>query len=231
MKKLIVVCMMPLIAACGEGSAGCGPAPVEPLAADHPLVNPESVAMQMEPPDSFDVRLATSQGPVTLRIHRAWSPLGAQRVYNLARHGYFDGSRFYRVLPGFVAQFGMSASPAANRTWNERPLVDETPRALNRAGTVAFAQAGADSRTAQLFINYRHNEALDLEGFTPVGRVTDGMPVLYRLYSDYGETAPAGRGPDFGCMISHGTDYLERRYPRLDVIDSVTVETAVPDAP
>lgn len=209
---------------CGGGSAGCGgDPPPNDLPADHALLNPDAPGLRVEPPDSFDLRLATTKGDVVIRVFRDWAPLGAARVYNLARNGFYDGSYFYRVLPGFAAQFGMNGRPAVDAVWQGQRLPDEPRRELNVPGTVAFAKAGPATRTTQLFMNYGYNEGLDREDFAPVGRVVDGMGAMYALDSGYGEVRPQGSGPAFGCILSHGNDYLSRRYPRLDRIERATV--------
>lgn len=211
-----------LLTACADSP--CGPAPSAPvLPPDHVLLHPEAAEMRVVPPDSFDVVLETSEGALRVRITRAWAPLGAYRFYNLARNGFYDGARFFRVLPGFAAQFGMSGHPAVDSVWLAQPLPDDPPRVPTAAGTLSFAMAGPDTRTTQLFFSYDSNEMLDAQGFTPVGRVVDGMDVLFRLYAGYGEVPPQGTGPSFGCIASHGNEYLSRRYPQLDSIQRVRV--------
>lgn len=160
-----------------------------------------------------------------MRVFTAWGTLGATRFYHLVRHGFYDGARFFRVLPGFAAQFGMSGRPAIDSTWASEPLPDEPPRVRTDRGTLSYAMAGPDSRTTQLFFSYRGNEALDAQGFAPIGRVVDGMEVLYRLHADYGEVAPQGNGPSFGCIASHGNQYLSRRFPALDSITTARILT------
>jgi peptidyl-prolyl cis-trans isomerase A (cyclophilin A) len=221
---LLTACAATGLAGCAGGSAGCGgdPPPSE-LPPDHVLLDPAAPAMRVVPPDSFDVLLETTKGDVVIRVIRDWAPLGAYRVYNLARNGFYDGSYFYRVLPGFAAQFGMSGRPAVDQVWHEQTMPDDPRRESNAAGTVAFAKAGPDSRTTQLFISYSHNEGLDRQDFVPIGRVVDGMGVLFTLYSGYGETQPQGTGPAFHCILSHGNQYLARRYPRLDRIERAVV--------
>jgi peptidyl-prolyl cis-trans isomerase A (cyclophilin A) len=208
---------------CG-GSAGCGgDPPPNDLPAGHALLNPDAPALRVEPPDSFDLMLATTKGDVVIRVFRDWAPLGAARVYNLARNGFYDGSYFYRVLPGFAAQFGMSGRPAVDQVWQAQRLPDDPRREPNVPGTVAFAKAGPATRTTQLFVNYGYNEGLDREDFAPIGRVVVGMGAMYALHSGYGETRPQGTGPAFTCVLSHGNEYLSRRYPRLDRIERATV--------
>jgi peptidyl-prolyl cis-trans isomerase A (cyclophilin A) len=213
-----------LLAACG-GDEQCGGAPPPAdIPADHVLLNPDSPELKQLPPDSFDVRFETTKGDVVVRIYRDWAPMGVFRFYNLARHGFYDGSRFFRVLPGFAAQFGMSGRPQVDQVWHGQPMPDDPRRASNRAGTLTYAKLGDDSRTTQLFFNYGENVALDDQGFAPIGRVVDGMGSLYLLHSGYGETQPQGAGPYFGCILSHGNAYLSRRYSRLDYIERVTIE-------
>jgi peptidyl-prolyl cis-trans isomerase A (cyclophilin A) len=209
------------LTACGDPCDG--PPPPEVYPSDHPLRNPDSEAMRQLPPDSFDVVFETSQGDVTVRIYREWAPMGVFRFYNLVRNGFYDGSRFYRVLPGFVAQFGMSGHPEVDRVWHDRPIPDDPRRASNLTGTLTYAKAGADSRTTQLFFNFGQNVVLDDDGFAPIGRVIDGMGALFLLHGGYGDTPPRGKGPGFDCMLSHGNGYLDRKYSRLDMIRRIRI--------
>ncbi|HEX2167905.1 MAG TPA: peptidylprolyl isomerase, partial [Longimicrobiales bacterium] len=156
------------LAACGGSPCG-PPAPASALPSDHPLLNPEDPTMNQVPLDSFDVVMETSEGTVRVRVYRDWAPRGAARFYNLARHGFYDGSRFFRVLPGFAAQFGMSGIPAVDSVWLEQPMPDDPATVPTDAGTLTYAMAGPDTRTTQLFFSYRANEALDAQGFAPIG--------------------------------------------------------------
>jgi peptidyl-prolyl cis-trans isomerase A (cyclophilin A) len=210
-----------LLAACGGSPCGA-PGPAR-FASDHVLMDPSSPELRQVPPDSFDAVFHTTEGTMRVRVVREWAPLGAYRFYNLARQGFYDGSRFFRVLPGFVAQFGTSGDAAVDRIWHEQKLPDDPRRVPNTAGTLTFASAGPDTRTTQLFFAYRSNEMLDQQGFTPIGRIIEGMDVLFRLHSGYGETPPQGRGPVFGCMLESGNAYLERRFPALDAVDRVEI--------
>jgi peptidyl-prolyl cis-trans isomerase A (cyclophilin A) len=211
-----------LTAACGGGQCGGRP-PANDLPRDHVLLRPDAPELRQIPPDSFDARFVTTQGDVIVRVYRDWAPMGAYRFYNLARNGFYDGSYFFRVLPGFAAQFGVNGRPQVDRLWHSMPMPDDPRRASNRTGTLTYARAGADSRTTQLFFNYADNVGLDEQGFAPLGRVIAGMGELYRLHGGYGETQPQGRGPDFGCMLNHGNAYLARRYPSLDRIERVEI--------
>lgn len=216
-----------LLVACTDRPCGSAPPPsgIEP---DHILLRPDAPALNEVPPDSFDVVFETSEGAVRVRIMRDWSPVGVGRFYNLTRHGFYDGARFFRVLPGFAAQFGMSGRPEIDSTWMKRPLADEPPAVPTGAGTLSYAMAGPDTRTTQLFFSYRGNEMLDAQGFAPIGRVVEGMEVLFRLNAEYGEVPPAGTGPSFACIASHGNHYLARRYPELDSILQARVVVAGP---
>lgn len=216
-----VLRMVPVLAvamaACSDDPCGGAP-PSSDVPPVHVLLHPDSAALKVVPPDTFDVRFETTEGDITVRVFRLWSPLGVYRFYNLARNGYYDGSRFFRVLPGFAAQFGLSGRPAIDQVWADQPLPDDPPAMQNRAGTLAFATAGPNTRSTQLFFNYRDNPLLDEQGFTPFGRVISGGDALLRLHSGYGEVQPAGTGPYYGCMLTHGNAYLEEQYPELDYI-------------
>jgi peptidyl-prolyl cis-trans isomerase A (cyclophilin A) len=176
------------------------------------LLDPHSPDMQVKAPASYRVRFETSAGPFVLTVTRAWAPLGADRFYNLVRHGYFDGARFFRVLPGFVAQFGINGNPAVSARWREATISDDPVTQHNLRGTITFATAGPNTRTTQLFINYADNTSLDSRGFAPFGRVVEGMDVVDQLYSGYGES------PDQGLIQLRGTAYLASAFPKLDSI-------------
>jgi peptidyl-prolyl cis-trans isomerase A (cyclophilin A) len=212
------------LAAAGCESGGC-PRVDPPRATEEQrvLLDPASPEFDAVPPDTFLVQLETTSGEILIEVIREWAPLGAARFYNLVRHGFYDGSAFFRVLPGFMAQFGVHAVPEVQAKWNDRAISDDPVRQSNRRGTVTFATAGPDTRSTQLFINYGDNSRLDGLGFAPIGRVVRGMAVADRFFSDYGETAPTGQGPEFPCMLTGGRAYLERRFPRLDGIVKATL--------
>jgi peptidyl-prolyl cis-trans isomerase A (cyclophilin A) len=174
-------------------------------------------------PDSFRVRFATTAGTFTVEVHRTWAPRGADRFYELVRDGYYDGNRFFRVLPGFVAQFGISGDTAASARWRGRPIADDPVRKSNTRGTLAFAAAGPNTRTTQVFVNLTDNSRLDGMGFAPFGEVVDGMSTVDSLYAGYGEGAPRGQGPDQGRIQREGNRYLEDSFPKLDAIDSARI--------
>ncbi len=222
--------LLPL--ACAGG--GCpNVATPEPGPAHQTLLDPSADVVRVTPPDTFDVAFETSVGNFTVQVYREWAPLAAYRFYNLARNGYYDGNRFFRVIPGFVAQWGAHGVPAVNRVWHEATIPDDPLRVSNLRGTITFAAAGPDTRAAQVFINMRSNEGLDVLGFAPFGRVTEGMGTLLSLYGEYGDFPPEGSGPDYGCIAEKGNAYLERDFERLDSILTARVvrESARAEAP
>ena len=160
-----------------------------------------------------------------IEVHRDWSPQGADRFYNLVRTGYYDGVRFFRVISGFMAQFGIHGDPAVSARWRERRIPDDPVRQSNVRGAVSYAMAGPNTRTTQLFINFGDNSRLDGSGFSPFGQVVEGMDVVDRLNAEYGEGAPRGAGPDQSRIQAEGNAYLERDFPRLDFVRRATVLT------
>jgi peptidyl-prolyl cis-trans isomerase A (cyclophilin A) len=180
--------------------------------------NPASPALAAQAPDSFRARFETTKGDFVIAVHRAWAPLGADRFYNLVRSGYYDDVRFFRVIPGFMAQFGIHGDSAVSNAWRERRIADDPVRRTNVRGMVTFATAGPGTRTTQIFINYGNNDRLDGMGFAPFGEVVEGMEVVDALYGGYGEGQPRGRGPEQMRMQIEGNSYLQREFPRLDHI-------------
>jgi peptidyl-prolyl cis-trans isomerase A (cyclophilin A) len=175
-------------------------------------------------PDSYKVHFETSLGPVVVTVNRSWAPLGADRFYELVNGGFYDGARFFRVLPGFVAQFGIARDAALNAKWHDTNLQDDPVTESNRRGTITFATGGPNTRTTQVFINLADNQRLDKTGFSPFGVVTEGMEVVDRFYSGYGEGAPRGPGPAQDRAEAEGNVYFERDFPKLDYIKKATIE-------
>ena len=192
---------------------------------------PTAAQLAIAGPDSFDISFHTTKGKFTARIIRSVAPKGSDRLWHAARARYYDGVRFYRVIPGFMAQFGFHGDPAVTRAWEGFTLPDEPAKVSNTRGTLSFANRGRNSRTVQLFVNTGNNDSLDGLGFAPIGRVLDGMSVVDSLYSGYGEGAPRGRGPDQGLIADQGNAYLTRAFPRLDAVDSARVLRRWPTAP
>jgi peptidyl-prolyl cis-trans isomerase A (cyclophilin A) len=172
-------------------------------------------------PDSVLVDIETNRGTITVELRRTWAPHGVDRAYNFARAGYFDDSRFYRVVDGFVAQFGLAGDPVIAGVWSRLTLPPDPRRVSNSRGTVTFAQFKPDDRTTNLFINLRDNPRLDALGFAPIGRVVKGMAVADRLYAGYGERPMAAANTK--RVYAEGNKFLDAKYPKLDRIRKVTV--------
>jgi len=196
--------------------AGCSPSPENKSVAAPAKPGP--------PPDVFRVNLDTSKGAVVLEITRAWAPHGADHFYELVRNGYYDGDRFYRVVPRFVVQFGIHGDPKVSQLWSSVRIPDDPVKQKNRKGMVTFATSGPGARTTQIFVNMRDNPLLDRQGFAPIGRVAEGMDVLDRLYGGYGDMPPRGSGPDGVEIERQGNAYLENHFPRLDYNNKATVQ-------
>jgi len=188
---------------------------------DPALLHPESLTAKA--PDVYDVKFTTTKGDFVVRVNRAWAPMGADRFYNLVMHHFYDDASFFRVLSGFVVQFGLSAYPQVSSVWQTAAIKDDRVTQSNRPGTITFATAGPNTRTTQIFINLGNNASLDSMGFAPFGTVTSGMDVVQKLYSGYGEGAPTGRGPNQGLIGQQGKAYLDKNYPNLDSIKTATV--------
>lgn len=174
-------------------------------------------------PDTYKAQFETSKGNFTIEVTRAWAPVGADRFYNLVKNGLYDGARFFRVLPGFVVQFGIPADPAVAKVWRAARINDDPVTQSNLPATVTFATAGKNTRTTQVFINLDDNANLDDMGFSPFGRVSEGMDIVGKLHSGYGEGAPHGRGPDQGRIQTEGNAYLEKDFPKLDYITKASI--------
>ena len=195
-----------------------------------PLLDPSSPAMNERAPDDFRVRFETTSGAFVVDVPRAWSPRGADRLYNLVRHGFYDDTRISRVVPHFIAQFGLNGSPRVIAAWKHATIPDDSVRTSNVRGTFAFAMTGPNTRTTQLYINLVDNRRLDAQGFSPVGRVVSGMDVVDSLYSGYGERAGGGvRAGKQGPIEAEGNAWLDRNFPRLDGIVRATVEAGTID--
>lgn len=185
------------------------------------LLNPSKLTEQA--PASFKVLFKTTKGDFTLEINRDWSPLGADRFYNLVKSGYFTDIAFFRVIGGFMAQFGIHGDPAVSAAWRGARIQDDPVKQSNKRGYISYAMAGPNTRTTQLFINFGDNSQLDSMGFSPFGKVVSGMEIVDAIYNGYGEGAPNGRGPDQGRVQAQGGAYLKADFPKLDYIKSASV--------
>jgi cyclophilin family peptidyl-prolyl cis-trans isomerase len=194
-----------------------------PAAAQSPnLANP--AALNAHAPATYKAKFDTSKGVVVIQVTRAWAPNGADRFYNLVKNGFYDNVRFFRVISGFMVQFGINGDPALSAKWREANIKDDPVRQHNTRGMITFATAGPDTRTSQVFINFADNTNLDGMGFAPFGKVVSGMDVVDKLYAGYGEGAPRGKGPDQGRLQAEGNAYLAKSYPKMDYVKKATIE-------
>ena len=185
------------------------------------LMNPAALTEQA--PASYKVRFDTSKGAFTVQVNRAWAPRGADRFYNLVKNGFFDDVRFFRVISGFMVQFGINGDPQVSAHWRQARIADDPVKASNTRGTISFATAGPNTRTTQVFINFGDNSSLDRMGFAPFGKVVSGMNVVDSINPEYGEGAPRGRGPEQGRLQMEGNAYLKKGFPRMDYVKKATI--------
>jgi cyclophilin family peptidyl-prolyl cis-trans isomerase len=202
--------------------AFAAPAFTAPALAQSPkLANP--AALHERAPATYKARFDTSKGAFVIEVHREWAPNGADRFYNLVKNGFYDNVRFFRVISGFMVQFGINGNPAIAAKWRVATIPDDTVRVSNKRGTITFATAGPGTRTTQVFINFADNTGLDSQGFAPFGQVVSGMNVVDTLYAGYGEGAPSGRGPDQNRLQREGNAYLARDFQRMDYVKKATI--------
>jgi len=175
-------------------------------------------------PQTFRVNFETTQGTFVIQVNRDWSPHGADRFHFLVKNGFYDDVRFFRVVKGFMVQFGMSGDPKLNGVWKRQPIPDDPVKQGNARGFVSFAMAGPNSRTTQVFINYVDNsKVLDGQGFAAFGQVVEGMDVVDKLNGEYGDGPPRGRGPEQYKIINEGNAYLMREFPQMDYVKKATI--------
>jgi peptidyl-prolyl cis-trans isomerase A (cyclophilin A) len=183
-------------------------------------------ALTAKAPAEYDVKFVTSKGDFVIHVTRAWAPLGADRFYNLVTHHFYDGCAFFRVVPKFVVQFGLTGDPAINKSWEEAKIKDDPKTQSNKPGTITFATAGANTRTTQVFINFGNNSFLDNQGFAPFGEVTSGMDVVQNLYSGYADQ-PTNHQEE---ITTQGKAYLDKAFPNLDHIKTATFVSPAADS-
>lgn len=192
-----------------------------------PLLAPSPRDLAQAAPDSFLVRLETSRGPVVIAAHRAWSPLGVDRFHFLVQHGFYDGARFFRVVPGFVVQWGISGDSALNDAWRNRNLPDEPVRQSNTRGRVSYARGGPNTRGTQLYVNLADNRRLDTTstfGFPPIGEVREGLALFDSVFAEYScRRGSQGTCPSQDSIQRKGAEYLGRVFPKLDYIQTARV--------
>ena len=206
----------------GAASKGATSKTGTPAAARPSLLTPAS--LHAKAPEVYKAQFTTTRGDFVVEVHRASAPLGADRFYNLVKNGYFTNAAFFRVVPGFIVQFGLNANPAVNKVWMNANIKDDPVMGTNKRGTVVFATAGPNTRTTQLFINFGDNAALDRQGFAPFGTVTEGMDVVDKIYPGYGER------PDQQRITEEGKAYLDKSFPMLDSIKAAKILPATPAA-
>jgi peptidyl-prolyl cis-trans isomerase A (cyclophilin A) len=227
---IIVTCGIAL----GQTKSGAPPAPksaapaakkaAAPAAGAPDLLKPST--LKAKAPEVYKVKLTTTKGDVIIQVNRAWAPIGADRFYNLVKSGFYKDAAFFRIVPRFVAQFGIPARPDVAAAWDHAYIVDDRVTQSNKRGTLTFATAGPNTRTTQIFINFSDNAALDSQGFAPFGVVTDGMETAVdKFFAGYGES------PDQGRITAFGKAYLDKSFPNLDRIVSAVIMPADAPAP
>lgn len=175
-------------------------------------------------PDAFLVKFKTTAGTFVIEVHRDWAPRGADRLHELVSAKFFNDSRFFRVVPGFVAQFGIGGKPAVARAWRYKTIPDDPVIKSNLRGFVSYAMTGPNTRTTQLFINLVDNSRLDTQGFAPIAQVVEGMDVVDKLYSGYGETSGGGmRAGKQDRLFEEGNAWLDRDFPKLDKLMKASI--------
>ncbi len=196
-----------------------------PIPADaHPALKDPSLAVE-QAPATYKARFETSEGDFVIEVHRDWAPNGADRFFNLVKVGYFHNARFFRNVPGFMVQWGMSAYPESTAVWQKATIEDDPVKQSNKPLYVTFAKTGApNSRSTQIFINQGSNERLDGMGFAPFGQVVEGADVVAKLYGGYGDGPPGGRGPRQDIIGRFGNAYLESEFSKLSWIKSTSVQ-------
>src|SRR5258708_6535202 len=188
------------------------------------LLNP--AALKAKAPEVFKAQFTTTKGDFIVEVHRDWAPIGADRFYNLVKSGFFNDCGFFRVMPGFMVQFGMSPKPAINKAWEKASIKDDPVKVGNKRGNLVFAALQIpNSRTTQIFINFKENSFLDTQGFAAFGNVTEGMDVVDRIYSGYGET------PDQNLIRTEGKPYLDKNFPKFDSIKTAKILPGAAPAP
>jgi peptidyl-prolyl cis-trans isomerase A (cyclophilin A) len=242
-KKIAMKTLMTTLLACGIALAQTPPAKAPAAAAPAakapatkaPAVAKKAAApvsapdllrpatMRAKAPEMYKVKFTTTKGDVIMEITRAWAPLGADRFYNLVRYGFYKDAAFFRVIPRFVAQFGIPARPDVGAAWDHAYIVDDRVTQSNKRGTLTFATAGPNTRTTQIFLNFSDNVGLDTQGFAPFGQVIEGMDVVDKFFAGYGDS------PDQGRITAYGKAYLDKSFPNLDRIIAASILPA--DAP
>jgi len=210
-------------------SSAKGPVATKGPAKTSTATNPallSPAANKAKAPEIYKAQFTTTKGDFIVEVHRDWAPVGADRFYNLVKNGFFNDAAFFRVMPGFMVQFGLNAKPAVNKAWDNASIKDDPVKVGNQRAYLSFAARPVpNSRTTQVFINFKENSFLDTQGFASFGTVIDGMDVVDRIYSGYGET------PDQGRITAEGKAYLDKNFPKLDSIKTARILPGVVAVP
>jgi peptidyl-prolyl cis-trans isomerase A (cyclophilin A) len=222
MKTINLLCALGLFAAVAITQAEDAKKEEKPSAISPGFTDPAKLTEKA--PETFKAQFDTTKGKFTIEVTRSLSPNGADRLYNLVRSGYFKDIAFFRVVPGFMCQFGIHGDPNVSAKWRAANIADDPAKGSNTRGTITFATAGPNTRTAQLFINFADNTGLDAQGFSPFGKVISGMDVVNKINGEYGDAPQfGGHGPDQGRIQMEGNAYLKKDFPNLDYIKSATI--------
>ena len=224
MKTIHLLCALGLFAAVAMVQAEDATKEEKPSTASPGFTDPAKLTGPA--PETFKAQFDTTKGKFTIEVTRSLSPNGADRFYNLVHSGYFKDVAFFRVIPGFMCQFGIHGDPGVSAKWRAAAIADDPVKGSNTRGTITFATAGPNTRTTQLFINFADNINLNGMGFSPFGKVTEGMDVVDKINGEYGEGAPRGGGPNQGRVQAEGNTYLKKDFPNLDYIKSATIVPA-----
>lgn len=219
MTRVVPTVALAILVALATASVGLD---AQTAAAKKSLMNP--AGLKETAPETYNVKFDTSAGEFVIKVTRAWAPNGADRFYNLVKNGFYDNTRFFRAIPNFMVQFGIHGSPLTSSLWKNARIPPDKVTQSNRKGTITFAMGGTpDTRTTQVFINFRNNARLDASGFAPFGEVVSGIENVDKIYTGYGEGAPSGKGPEQGRVQSEGNAYLTKSFPKLDYIKTATI--------
>jgi peptidyl-prolyl cis-trans isomerase A (cyclophilin A) len=224
MKTIHLLCALGLFAAVAIVQAEDARKEEKPSTASPGFTDPAKLTDKA--PETFKAQFDTTKGKFTIEVTRSLSPNGADRFYNLVRSGYFKDVAFFRVVPGFMCQFGIHGDPNVSAKWRAAAIADDPVKGSNTRGTITFATAGPNTRTTQLFINFGNNINLDGMGFSSFGKVTEGMDVVDKINGEYGDGPPYGSGPNQGRVQGEGNAYLKKDFPNLDYIKSATIVPA-----
>ncbi len=225
MKTIHLLCALGLFTTFAVAQAEDTNAIVKPAAAAPTFTDPSKLTEKA--PETFKAQFITTKGNFTIEVTRSLSPHGADRFYNLVRSGYFKDVAFFRVVSGFMCQFGMHGDPAVTEKWGDARIQDDPVVGSNKRGTITFAMGGPNTRSTQFFINFGDNTRLDSMGFSPFGKVVEGMDVVDKINGEYGDMPQqGGSGPNPGLIAQQGNAYLKKDFPNLDYIKSATIVPA-----